>query len=273
MSHSESPLGTLPRPGKTLRAVLIGVFAIWLAFAIGINWAGAPPAAFAALCGNTDAVLRGEVWRLLTAPLMHEPTSVGHILSSMLGLYFLSPSLEQRWGIRRFGWFLFLSAVSAYTLQMLAELALPASVAVRLVGEYWYGGIPVIEAIAIAWALNHRGQHVRLFFVLPVSSQGLMLFVIGMSVMYLIIAAQTPSGLIAPFGGMLAGWLFGGGTPSPLRRAWLKLRLAQLDAEARREARARRSRVGRSNLRVIEGGRHRDSDSGDPSKRDGRWLN
>ena len=95
--------------------------------------------------------------------------------------------------------------------------------------------------------------------------------------MYVIVAAQTASGLIAPFGGMFAGWLLGGSTPSPLRRAWLKLQLARLDAEARREARTRKDRVGRSNLRVIEGGRH-DSDSDDseggPSNRDGgRWLN
>lgn len=275
MSYAESPLqGAFPKPGRVLRAVLIGVFAVWLAFAIGLNWAGVPESAFMALTGNTEAILHGEVWRLFTAPWMHTPVgTLGHVLSALLGLYFLSPSLEERWGGRRFAQFLFFSAVIAYSLQVLAEIALPLSASARLVPEHWYGAMPVVEAVAIAWALSFKGQVVRLFFVLPVSSRGLILFVVGVSVMYVIIAAQTPSGLVAPFGGMLAGWLLGGSSPSPLRRAWLKLRLAQLDAEARREAKVRKSRAGKSGLRVIEGGAKGDSDAGPTNKRDGRWLN
>ncbi|HEY8946895.1 MAG TPA: rhomboid family intramembrane serine protease [Polyangiaceae bacterium] len=276
MSYRDGTLQVgFPKPGKTLKVVLIGVFAVWLAFAIGLNWAGAPESAFTIFCGSTEAILRGEVWRLLTAPWMHLPVgSLGHVLSVLLGLYFLGPSLEESWGSKRFAWFLFFSSIIAYGTQMVFELVMPARISARLVGEYWYGAMPVVEAIAIAYALSFRGRVVRLFFVLPVSSRGLIAFVVGVSVLYVIIAAQTPSGLVAPFGGMLAGWLLGGSSPSPLRRAWLKLRLAQLDAEARREARARKGRIGKSGLRVIEGGRQRDSDSGEqPSKSDGRWLN
>lgn len=276
MSQAESPLqGAFPRPGKVLRGVLIAIFAIWLAFAIGINWAGASSSVFFLLCGNTERVLQGEVWRLFTAPWMHLPTgTLGHVASAMLGLYFLSHALEERWGSARFARFLFVSALFAYGVQMLFELVLPASLSQRLVGEYWFGAIPVVEAVAIAWALSFRGQVVRLFFVLPVTSRGLIFFVVGMSVLLVIIAAQSPSGLIAPFGGMLAGWLFGGGSPSPWRRAWLKLRLAQLDAEARREGRSRRQRVERTGLKVIEGGRKGDKDKEDdrPPGRGG-WLN
>jgi hypothetical protein len=72
---------------------------------------------------------------------------------------------------------------------------------------------------------------------------------------------------------MLAGWLFGSGSPSPLKKLWLKLRLAQLDAEAKKEAQARRARAAKSGLKVITGGR--DEDPEDEPKRggDGRWLN
>lgn len=267
---------TFPKPGRVLRVVLIGIFSVWLAFAIGLNWAGASDSAFTIFCGSTEGILRGEVWRLFTAPWMHMPTgTLGHVLGALLGLYFLAPSLEESWGSRRFAWFLFFSAIIAYGTQMLFELVMPASISARLVGEYWFGAIPVVEAIAIAYALSFRGRVVRLFFVLPVSSRGLIAFVVGVSILYVIIAAQTPSGLVAPFGGMLAGWLLGGSSPSPLRRAWLKFRLAQLDAEARREARVRKGRIGKSGLRVIKGGKRRDSDSGEePSKPpNGRWLN
>jgi membrane associated rhomboid family serine protease len=272
-------MGGLPRPGRVLKVVMIAVLAIWLTFAIGINWAGAPETVFLLLCGNTERLLSGELWRLVTAPWMHMPSgTIGHVLGTLFGLYFLAPSLEERWGGKRFAWFLFWSGLFAYGLQMLFEIALPSSLSARLVGEYWFGATPVVEAIAIAWALSFRGQTVRLFFVLPVSSRGLILFVVGVSVMYLLAAAQSPSGLVAPFGGMLAGYLLGGGTPSPLRRAILKFRLSRLDAEAAREAETRRKRIRRSGLQVLPGGRKGaedddDSDGGDGRGPNGRWLN
>jgi membrane associated rhomboid family serine protease len=259
-----------------LKAVMIGVLAVWLAFAVALNWASAPESVFLMFCGNTERVLSGEVWRLLTAPWLHLPSgTVGHVISSLLGLYFLAPSLEERWGGRRFARFLLFSALFAYAFQLLFELILPASIGARLVGEYWFGAMPVVEAVAIAWALSFRGQTVRLFFVLPVSSTGLILFVVGTSLMYLIAAAQSPSGLIAPFGGMIAGYLWGGSSPSPLRRAWLKLRLAQLDAEALREANSRRRRIERSGLQVLPGGRRRDPDPDDDERTgsNGKLLN
>ena len=66
-------------------------------------------------------------------------------------------------------------------------------------------------------------------------------------------------------------WLLGAGTPSPLRKLWLKLQLARLDSEARREGKARRRRAAQSGLRVIEGG---SSEPGDKRRGpDGKWLN
>ncbi|MGC4088849.1 MAG: rhomboid family intramembrane serine protease [Polyangiaceae bacterium] len=266
MSQVESP--SFPRPGPVLRAVMIGVGAIWLAFAVGINWAGAPESLFLLLCGNTQRVLHGEVWRLFTAPWMHVPVgTLWHVVSTLLGLYFLAPSLETNWGGARFARFLLVAALLAYATQMLAELVLPFDVAPA--GGYWFGAGPLIEAVAIAWALNYQGGTVRLFFVLPVTATGLIWFVVGMSVLSVIIKAQTESGLVAPFGGMLAGWLFGSRSPSPLRRLWLKLRLAQLDAEAKKEAQARRSRAAKSGFKVISGGRDESEDESKP----GRWLN
>lgn len=271
--------GSLPRPGKVLRIVLLGIFGVWLAFAIALNWADAPPAVFYALAGSTERVLAGEVWRLFTAPWLHLPVgSLGHVFSALLGLYFLAPNLESSWGSARFARFLLFASLCGYGLQMLAELLLPASFGIASAEGYWYGAIPVVEAVAIAWALSFRGQVVRLFFVLPVTSTGLIVFVVAMSVMAVIIRAQGPSGLIAPFGGMLAGWLFGGAAPSPLRRLWLKFRLAQLDAEAEREARGRRKRVEKSPFRVISGGREGGNDDDDDKPQGDRgggdrWLN
>lgn len=276
MSYGESQVQLrFPRPGRVLRVVLVLLFAIWLSFAIGLNWAGAPEAAFFLFCGSTEKILNGEIFRLLTAPLMHLPVdSIWHIVSALLGLYFLGAPLEEAWGGARFARFLALAAVFAYAVQMAAELILPESIAGQLIGTYWFGSIPVVEAVAIAWALSFRGQVIQLFLVLPVSSRGLILFVVGTSLLWVVIAAKTPSGLIAPFGGMLAGWLFGGGTPSPARRAWLKLRLARLDAEARREGAERRSRIAQSHLRALPPDEDGPPPSSDPGSGSGdKWLN
>jgi membrane associated rhomboid family serine protease len=246
----------LMKPGRALTGVMVALGAIWLMFAIAVNWGGATEDLFLLFCGNTERILHGEVWRLFTAPLMHQPTgTVSHILFAILGLVFLAPSLEERWGSARFLRFVFFSAIIAYSFQMVLEVALPASLARRLVGEYWFGSFPVLEAIAIALALSFRGQSVRLWFVLPVSSSAMVIFIVAMSLLRVVAAAAEPEGLLAPFGGMLAGWLLGGSTPSPLRRAYLRLRLAQLDREAARGARSGASRRKGSPLRVIEGGR------------------
>lgn len=263
----------LPRPGRALWGVILTLFAVWLAFAVGLNWGGAGENAFWLFAGSTERILKGEVWRLFTAPLIHLP-SVGSILLLLLGFYFLTPTLEQRWGGARLIRFLILSALVAYGSQMLIGLALPRSLADKLVGPYWFSATPVLSAISIAWALTFQGQTVRLFLVLPVSSRGLILFVIAVSVLYVITLEQLPCGLIAPFGGMLAGWLFGGGTPAPARRLWLKLRLAKLERAEQKTRAVRKQRVARSGFRVIDGGKDDDDDDDDDDHGpDGRMLN
>ncbi len=272
--YSDAPVLGMPRPGPALKGVLIALLAIWVMFAVGVNWAGVPEQLFLLLCGNTDRILHGEVWRLFTAPFLHVPSgqpAVWHIISALLGLYFLGTTLESKWGGRRFLRFLLLSAVIGYALQFVVLALVPGRIAALLAGEYWFGALPALDAVAIAFALTFRGQVVRLFFVLPVSSFGLILFVIGANVMYVLAAAQKFEGIVSPFGGMLAGWLLGGGTPSPARKVWLKLQVARLDAEAKREAKARRQKA--SHLRVIEGGRTEHEERDTKRGPDGRWLN
>lgn len=254
---------------------MLTLFGVWLAFALAMSWGGLSQDVFLLFCGNTDRILHGEIWRLVTAPLMQVPM-VGPILFTLIGLYFLTPTLEQQWGGKRLLGFLVLSVLSAYVLQMLAQLVLPRSTGDKLVGDYWFSALPALEAIAIAWALTFRGQTVRLFFVIPVTSRGLILFVVGVSVLYLVTLERPACGLLAPFGGMAAGWLFGGGTPSPARRFWLKLRLRQLEKahgkQSAAERAARSKRVAASGLRVIDGGGTKGNDD-DRRGPDGQLLN
>lgn len=271
--------GALPRPGPVLKGILGGLFGIWLVFALGINWAPTEVArtvaeVFQLLAGSTAGILHGEVWRILTAPLLHSPSGVGQLAFTLLGLYFLSPSLESAWGSRRFAGFVVASGLFAYGFQFVFSLILPSFMAARLVPPFWFGATPVVEAIAIAWALSFRGRTVNLFFVMPVGTRGLILFVVGMSVLNVIAAEQSVSGLLSPFGGMIAGWLVGQ-NPSPLRRFWLKRQLKQHQGELKRLETIKATRIAGSHLRVIQGGqKDRDSDPPEsPRGPDGRLLN
>ena len=278
MPTSQGPTMTLPMPGKAVRGLMLGVFAVWLTYAIALNWGGAPSWTFEILAGSTQQVLHGELWRLFTAPLLHQAVGaqgVSHIVGTLFGLFFLTPRLEEEWGAKRFLRFVAVASLVSYALQMLVTLLLPQPLSQRLVPPYWYGMTPALGAIAIAWALTFKNQVVHLFFVLPVSSRMLIVIVVGSATLYLVAGSTPPEGLISPFGGMLCGWLLGGGSPSPLRKAWLKLRLAQLGKQAERDTR-RKPRPNPGGLRVIPGGRADDTDDDDKADDkgpDGRWLN
>ena len=260
----------LPRPGKALLAVMGVMLSVCIMFAVAINYGGLEPSAFYLFAGNTQAILRGEVWRLFTAGIMHQPAgpgAVNHIVFALLGLYFLAPTLESRWGTKRTLLFLAGASVMGFSVQLAAEALLPRGVSLALGQTYWYGSLGIVEAVAVAWALSNRGQQVRLFFVLPVTATGLLLFVIGMSVLNVLFGDKPREGLVTPFGGMLAGYLFGAGSPTPARRLLLKLRYFWI---ARRAAKFKGKGIP-PHLRVIEGGETPESRRRPPT--DKRFLN
>jgi membrane associated rhomboid family serine protease len=56
------------------------------------------------------AVANGELWRLLTIVLVHDPTFLLHLLFNMYALYIVGPIVEQLYGARRFALFYLLAA-------------------------------------------------------------------------------------------------------------------------------------------------------------------
>lgn len=233
-----------PRPKKVVFSSMVLVFGLWVAFAVALHWASVDPKWFTWLVG-TDAILTGEAWRLVTAWLVHQPVGNGaasHMLGTVLGLYFLGQSLEERWGPKRFAVFLLLSGTVSAALQVgLGALIAP------LHSSPFFGGMGVVDAVAIAWALSNRGATVRLFFVLPVSATILVLFIVGLNVLYLVAGEQRHEGMVTPFGGMLMGYLLS--DVSPVRRWFLKRQFRKVQAES---AALRASRTDRSHLRIVK---------------------
>lgn len=252
----------LPKPRRAVIAFMVLFGAVWLFFAAGINWVKAGTSVFDVLVGS-DAILHGEVWRLATTWLLHQPSgpgSVGHLITVLLGLYFLAPSIEERWGGKRFAMFVVASGVFAAACQVLL-----GQLITQLHAGVFFGALGVVDAIAVAWGLSFRNQQVRLFFVLPITGIGLVAITFAMNVLYIIgLDERFREGLVTPFAGMFAGYLFG--DSSPLRRLWLKARLKRLESQKTGLSAAPAAR-SRAKLRVIEGGRHDE----DPPKKE--WLN
>jgi membrane associated rhomboid family serine protease len=69
----------------------------------------------------TSKVMHGQVWRLVTSQYLHASRIV-HILFNMIGLLFLGPPLEQRWGARKFLAVYTLAGISGNLLLMAAGL-------------------------------------------------------------------------------------------------------------------------------------------------------
>lgn len=274
-TYSDAPSG-IPRPGRVVTVAMCVVTGLTLAFAVGMNWAGVGADAFELFCGNTLAILHGQVWRLFSASLLQSPNSLWPLLSLLMSLYFFGVPLEQQWGEKRFARFLVGLLIVPSLIQAFCDVALPPSISRFLIPAFWFGGLAVSSGLAVAWALTNRGAVVRLYGILPITPRTIILLAVGTPFVYLLFRALPPEGIPGSLGGCFTGWLLGGGTPSPLRRYWLKFRIGRLDAEVAREAAQRKKRVERSRLKVIEGGLAKPESPTDGEKGrgpDGRWLN
>src|SRR5690242_17973477 len=140
-----------PRPGRALTVVLVLVGAFGIVTALLANWVagGWPPARLVLeylVC--TPDMRPWELWRLFTSALLTD--SPTHLIMTLLGLYFLSPDLERRWGAARFVSFLLLS-VAGGNLLVLAGNAVPFTAGPFAAPAAMLGAYAAITAIAVAW--------------------------------------------------------------------------------------------------------------------------
>ncbi len=267
-----------PRPGRALWALLIALSAFGIVTALLASW-GRADSVFTWLVFRPGEGL-GEPWRLLSSALLTSPSSWGHLLFALMGLYFLGAPLERRWGSWRFVRFLAISVVLGNLTTWLIAHAVGDAAPDRFRPAFVFGPAAAITAIAIAWSREYADSMVNFFMVLPVRGRTLLWITVGFCVLDLVYPAGMPEGVVAPLGGLVGGLLLGG-TPSLLRSAWLHLRLALLrrrgDAPRVEDILARKPqrRARPSNappLRVVPGGLEEVLKKRTPPK-DKRYLN
>jgi membrane associated rhomboid family serine protease len=278
MDRPQAFSATFPKPGRALWTVLVTIAVLGISNAFLLFWVRGGEVVFAALACVLNRALQ-EPWRLLTSGLLTNPQSWTHLLFTLVGFYFLGGPLERRWGAWRFGRFLAMAVLFGNLATLAVNAGVPPDLRERFIPALVFGPGAAIAAIAVAWSREYPDSTVNLFFFLPMRGRLFLWITIGFCMLDLIYPASIPEGVIAPFGGVLAGLLFGG-TPSLARRTWLHVRLAflrrttggvsvqdLLSPDARR-----RSRAGRPPLRVVTGGVEEQLKNR-PSPKDKRYLN
>jgi membrane associated rhomboid family serine protease len=171
-----------------------------------------------------------EVWRPFTYTFFSSDPL--NLIFSLLGLWMLGGSLEQRWGTRRFVLFYFLSGALAALATFVVGLAVPA------VAVYpYFGNWAVIEAMLAAFAVTMPDATI-LLYVVPVQARWMLAISGGITLLYMIMGIWYVP-LPALFG-LGAGVLLAGGvSPSHF---WLRARVWWIDR-----------RLRRSKLRIVRG--------------------
>jgi membrane associated rhomboid family serine protease len=160
--EKSSFLGTLARQGqvwKTLVAINVVAFILQLATARhGINgW-------FTELFEiDTDAILHGQVWRLLTGAFLHSP-GWQHIVFNMLVVWWAGSEVESIYGPREFLAFYLTSAV-------LASAAFVGWEVVTKPQGPWFpaiGASGAATAVLMLFALHYPSRIIYVFGIIPV---------------------------------------------------------------------------------------------------------
>jgi membrane associated rhomboid family serine protease len=226
MNERQAISFAFPKPGRALWIVLIAMGACGLFTAFLGTWVPGGHIAFDLLAFAPDHTLP-QVWRLLTSGVLTSDQKWSHLLLSLVGLYFLGAPLEKKWGSWRFARFLALSILVGNLTVLAVSSVVPPGVQVRFHPGLVFGPMAAITAVAVAWSREYAQSTVNLFFFVPVRGKWLFWITVAFCVLDLIYPEAIPEGVVAPFGGVIAGLLWGG-TPSLARTAWLHTRLAVL---------------------------------------------
>lgn len=270
-----------PRPGPALKGILATIAVFAIAGAIFMNWGpkAVGVAMFDWLALDPSHVLT-RPWTIFTSGVLTSFDTYRHAFWSLLGLYFLTPDLEKRWGAWRLVRFVALS-IAFGNLAVLAAALNPVAPQPPYLGIA-FGPTAAITATAIAWAREHKNAQIRFLFFLPMSGKTLLWLTLGLAALYVVFMEKTPEGAFAPVGGAAAGLLLAG-SPSPVRAVWLRVRLfflrrrgarldvASLTGDLEDRPRPKRAKGGPA-LRVVPGGLEDELKNRKPPK-DKRYLN
>lgn len=197
-------LPAFSRSMKTLSVLLGG---LWIVAAL-VSRAPDPGSApdpmgpFTALVLIPSRVAHGEVWRLVTHPLLHDPASIQSLIMTVLTLWFFGGAMEARWGLRR----LLTTMAVASVVSALVVIAVGA-----VFTPFWtqraYGPAAATAMLAAAWGMSEGSRPTSFMGVVTLTGRqftALTAVLVGLG----FFLARSPASVLALVG-LLVGAVLG----------------------------------------------------------------
>jgi membrane associated rhomboid family serine protease len=152
-------LGSLARQGQVWKTlILVNVIAFVAQLATADHGVNGPVTDWLRI--DTDAVMRGEVWRLLTGAFLHS-FEWQHIVFNMLIVWWAGSEVESIYGPREFLAFYLVAAVVSSAVYVAWDVATGGH-------SRALGASGAATAVLMLFALHYPHRTVYLFFVIPV---------------------------------------------------------------------------------------------------------
>lgn len=155
---------------------------------------------------DTEKVLKGQVWRVITTAFCHDRNGLMHILFNMLFLVWFGRRMEERYGTKEFAMFYFGAALLASLLYIGLDLILGARIPA-------IGASGAVMGVMVLFAFHFPREKILLFFILPVEIRWLVAFYLILDIhpIFLQLAGDPVASGVAHashVGGALFGWLY-----------------------------------------------------------------
>jgi membrane associated rhomboid family serine protease len=184
---------------------LIGVNAAVFILQMFTKGQGSPYGLFTdALVLQTDKVLHGQVWRLLTYAFLHDPGSVMHILFNMLFLWWFGADLEDLYRPKEFLAFYLTSAAAGGVVRVALHLFLPEQIS----GGPVLGASGAVTAVVMLCALHYPTKIILLFFFLPVPIWAFVVFMVAKDFFTLVGGSPTHTAVDVHLAGAAFGFFY-----------------------------------------------------------------
>lgn len=154
---------------------------------------------------DTQLILQGEVWRLLTSVFLHG--GILHIFFNMMVLYFTGQRLEAEYGSRELAATYLAAGVFANLFRLLLQAVGLAAPSMAL------GASGAIAALLIIYAFRWPHQRVLFFLILPMPMWLLAVLYVGLDTVGALQAEivrgnRSPIGHLAHLGGAFFGLIY-----------------------------------------------------------------
>ena len=143
---------------------------------------------------DTDLVLHGQIWRLLTYAFLHSPSLWQHIFFNMLCLWMFGSEIEQLDGSKEFAAFYLVAAV-------MGGLAFEGQALAQHHATPMLGASGAVTAIMVIYALHYPHRTILLFFFLPVPVWLLVIFQVSQDSFHLLGKTDEGVAVSAHLGG------------------------------------------------------------------------